>query len=208
MTAAFLEVEQVTKAFGHFVAVRDVSLSIKEGQTTALIGPNGAGKTTFYNLLSGRLRPTRGRVRFRGRVISGLPPHAINRLGISRSFQISNIFTELTVLENVLVALVAHRNLGLRLWQVVRRNRPLTASALALLDRLGLTDRAETRAGILSYGDKRLLELAIVLATEPRLVLLDEPTAGMTPEETHGSSVWSAAWRQRGGILSWSPNMI
>jgi branched-chain amino acid transport system ATP-binding protein len=185
MTAPLLEAEKVTRTFGHFVAVQDVSLSIREGQTTALIGPNGAGKTTFYNLLSGRLRPTRGVVRFRGRVISGLPPHAIVRLGISRSFQISNVFADLTVLENVLVALVAHRGLGLRLWQAVGRSPKLTSRAMALLERLGLAALAQERAGILSYGDKRLLELAIVLATEPRLVLLDEPTAGMTPEETH-----------------------
>jgi branched-chain amino acid transport system ATP-binding protein len=181
-----LEVDGVTKAFGHFIAVNDVSLALGDGEVTALIGPNGAGKTTFYNLVSGRLKPTKGTVRFRGREISGLPPHRISRLGISRSFQITNIFNELTVLENVAVALVSRHDRGLKLWQVAKRDREITEQGMELLSRLGLDPLASSRAGTISYGDKRLLELAIVLATEPRLVLLDEPTAGMTPEETHG----------------------
>ena len=184
MSATLLEARNVGKAFGHFVAVRDVSLSIKERELTALIGPNGAGKTTFYKMVSGRLKPSTGSVRFRGEDITGLPPHRVSRLGISRSFQITNIFNELTVLENVQVALVAHHNKGLKLWRVAARDRALEDEALALLARLGLERQAPRRAGTLSHGDKRLLELAIVLATEPTLVLLDEPTAGMTPEET------------------------
>ncbi len=186
MTAPFLEVENVTKAFGHFLAVKDISMTIPEGELTALIGPNGAGKTTFYNMVSGRFKPTEGIVKFQGKPISGEPPHRITKLGISRSFQITNIFQELSVLENVEVALVAHHNLGLRMWQVVSRDRALADEAMAILERLGINHLAPARAGTLNYGDKRLLELAIVLATEPKLVLLDEPTAGMTPEETHG----------------------
>ena len=186
MTTPFLQIENVTKTFGHFVALQNISLTVNEGQVTALIGPNGAGKTTFYNLLSGRFQATAGSIHFRGRIISGQPPHKINKLGISRSFQITNIFSELTVLENVLVALVAHFNMGLNLWQVVSRNRKLEAHAMVLLEKLNLATMAKSRAGTLSYGDKRLLELAIVLATEPKLVLLDEPTAGMTPDETRG----------------------
>jgi branched-chain amino acid transport system ATP-binding protein len=186
MTTPFLQIENVTKTFGHFVALQNISLTVNEGQITALIGPNGAGKTTFYNLLSGRFQTTAGSIHFRGRIISGQPPHKINKLGISRSFQITNIFNELTVLENVLVALVAHFNLGLNLWQVVGRNHKLEAQAMVLLEKLNLATLAKSRAGTLSYGDKRLLELAIVLATEPKLVLLDEPTAGMTPDETRG----------------------
>lgn len=185
MTAPLLEVKNARKAFGHFLAVKDVSLEVNEGELTALIGPNGAGKTTFYNLVSGRLKPTQGVVRFRGKDISGEPPHRITKLGISRSFQITNIFSELSVLENVAVALVAHRNLGLKLWKVASRDRTLNSQALEILGRLGLEELAGMRAGTLSHGDKRLLELAIVLASEPKLVLLDEPTAGMTPEETH-----------------------
>jgi branched-chain amino acid transport system ATP-binding protein len=186
MSPPLLEVDGVTKAFGHFIAVNDVSLALGEGEVTALIGPNGAGKTTFYNIVSGRLKPTKGTVRFRGRDISGLPPHRISRLGISRSFQITNIFNELTVLENVAVALVSRHDRGLKLWKVAKRDREIAEQGMELLSRLGLDPLASSRAGTISYGDKRLLELAIVLATEPRLVLLDEPTAGMTPEETHG----------------------
>lgn len=185
MSDAFLHVDQVTKAFGHFVALEDVSLDVREGQTTALIGPNGAGKTTFYNVISGRMSPTRGAVRFCGKDITGHPPHRINKIGISRSFQITNVFKELTVLENVLVPLVAHYNQGLKFWRVVGRDAKLKNHAMELLDKLGIARLAHFHAGILSHGDKRLLELAIVLATEPRLVLLDEPTAGMTPEEAH-----------------------
>lgn len=185
MRAPFLQVENVSKAFGHFVAVNDVSLAIPEGEITALIGPNGAGKTTLYNMVSGRLKPTKGSVWFRGSDITGLPPDRISRLGISRSFQITNIFNELTVLENIQVALVARHKKGLNLWQVSARDKRLEDQGLELLARLGLESVARARAGTLSHGDKRRVELAIVLSTEPQLVLLDEPTAGMTPEETH-----------------------
>ncbi|HSM20425.1 MAG TPA: ABC transporter ATP-binding protein [Hyphomicrobiales bacterium] len=184
MSAPFLEVNGVSKAFGHFTAVKDVSLTLPEGQLAALIGPNGAGTTTFYNMVSGRLKPTSGEVRFRGKPISGRPPHEISRLGISRSFQITNIFNALSVLENVEVALVAHHGKGLRLWRPVAGDEAMAAEGIEILERLGLAEEAHERAGTLSYGDKRLLELAIVLATEPTLVLLDEPTAGLTPEET------------------------
>ncbi|MFQ5848525.1 MAG: ABC transporter ATP-binding protein [Candidatus Methylomirabilales bacterium] len=185
MTAPLLEVQSVSKSFGHFVAVDDISLAIQEGELTALIGPNGAGKTTFYNLVSGRLKPTKGSVSFRGTDITGLPPHRISRLGISRSFQITNIFNELSVLENIQVALVARHNKGLNLWQVSARDKELEEQGLEILARLGLESLARARAATLSHGDKRRVELAIVLTTEPKLVLLDEPTSGMTPEETH-----------------------
>ncbi|MFQ5521024.1 MAG: ABC transporter ATP-binding protein [Candidatus Methylomirabilia bacterium] len=184
MSAPFLQVENVSKAFGHFVAVNNVSLAIPEGEITALIGPNGAGKTTLYNVVSGRLKPTKGSVWFRGSDITGLPPDRISRLGISRSFQITNIFNELTVLENIQVALIARHNKGLNLWQVSARDTRLEDQGLELLARLGLESVARARAETLSHGDKRRVELAIVLTTEPQLVLLDEPTAGMTPEET------------------------
>lgn len=185
MTAPFLEAAGVHKRFGHFQAVKDVSLTLREGEMTALIGPNGAGKTTFYNMVSGRLRPSEGSIRFRGVDITGWPPHRISRLGISRSFQITNIFNDLSVLENVQVALVSHHGKGLELWRVNEKDRELAERGGEILARLGLSEQAQARAGTLSYGDKRLVELAIVLATEPKLVLLDEPTAGLTPEETH-----------------------
>lgn len=182
--APILQTEAVTKRFGGVTAVDQVSIELAQGEMVALIGPNGAGKTTFYNMVSGRMVPTDGRVMFRGTDIARRPPHQIARLGISRSFQITNVFVELTVRENVQVALVSHRGKSLRLFAILRQDRALREEADQILARLGLTELAELRAATLSYGDKRLLELAIVLATEPELVLLDEPTAGLTPEET------------------------
>ncbi|MCD6680024.1 MAG: ABC transporter ATP-binding protein [Burkholderiaceae bacterium] len=184
--AALLSVRGLSKRFGGVHAVDHIDLDVAPRETVALIGPNGAGKTTFYNLLSGRMQPSTGRVIFDGRDVTGLPPHRISRLGISRSFQITNIFPELTARENVEVALTALHGKALRLFSRAAGDQELHDEAQALLDRLGLGSLAASRAGTLSYGDKRLLEIAIVLATRPRLVLLDEPTAGMTPEETRG----------------------
>ncbi|MFP5405622.1 MAG: ABC transporter ATP-binding protein [Gammaproteobacteria bacterium] len=183
-TDPVLSVRNLSKAFGGVRAVDDVSLAVRTGEKVALIGPNGAGKTTFYNMLSGRMRPSSGSIVFEGRDVTGLPPHRISRLGISRSFQITNIFSELTARQNVEVALTALHGKGLQMLRLASRDTALQHEARQVLERLGLGALAETRAGVLSYGDKRLLEMAIVLATRPRLVLLDEPTAGMTPEET------------------------
>ena len=184
--APLLSVRGLSKRFGGVRAVDGIDLDVQPHETVALIGPNGAGKTTFYNLLSGRMQPTTGTVVFDGRDVTGLAPHEISRLGISRSFQITNIFPELTARENVEVALTAVHGRALRLFSRAAADSALHEEADALLARLGLVALATTRAGTLSYGDKRLLEIAIVLATRPRLVLLDEPTAGMTPEETRG----------------------
>lgn len=184
MSDALLSIRDLGKRFGGVRAVDGVSLDVAEGETLALIGPNGAGKTTFYNMISGRMRPSAGRVHFRGRDITGWPPHRISRLGISRSFQINNIFGELTARQNVAVALFALHGRSLSMFRPAGRDRAIHDEAGQILARLGLEDLAERRAGVLSYGDKRLLEIAIVLATRPRLVLLDEPTAGMTREET------------------------
>lgn len=184
MNEPVLSVRDLSKHFGGVHAVDGVNLDVQARETVALIGPNGAGKTTFYNLLSGRMQPTHGTILFEGRDVTGLPPHRISRMGISRSFQITNVFTELSAVQNVEVALTALHGKALKLFALASRDRALHDEALALLERLGLAPLAYTRAGVLSYGDKRLLEIAIVLATRPRLVLLDEPTAGMTPEET------------------------
>ncbi len=182
--SALLSVRGLSKRFGGVHAVDGIDLDVQPREKVALIGPNGAGKTTFYNLLSGRMQPTSGTVVFDGRDVTGLAPHRITRLGISRSFQITNIFPEFTARENVEVALTAVHGKSLRLFTRAALDSALHEEADALLERLGLGALSGTRAGILSYGDKRLLEIAIVLATRPRLVLLDEPTAGMTPEET------------------------
>jgi len=188
MTAAtqdiILQVTGLGKRFGGVDAVANVDLDVYRHETLAIIGPNGAGKTTFYNLLSGRMHPSSGRIVYEGRDITGMPPHEISRLGISRSFQINNIFEEMTVRENVEVAVTALRGEGRRWHNVASRNRDVQADAGALLERLSLSDLADQRAGVISYGDKRLVEIAVVLATRPKLVLLDEPTAGMTPDET------------------------
>lgn len=184
MTQPILSIRSLSKMFGGVHAVNNVSLDVQPKETVALIGPNGAGKTTFYNMISGRMRPTSGTIEFLGRDITGMPPHQISRLGISRSFQINNIFTELTARQNVEVALTALHGQAVSMFRLASRNRPIQEEAEQVLARLGLEDLAQQRAGVLSYGDKRLLEIAIVLATRPTLVLLDEPTAGMTPEET------------------------
>ena len=182
--SALLSVRGLSKRFGGVAAVDGIDLDVQARETVALIGPNGAGKTTFYNLLSGRMQPTSGTVVFDGRDVTGRPPHEISRLGISRSFQITNIFPEMSARENVEVALMAVHGKTLRFFSRAAAHDALHEEADALLGRLGLGALATSRAGTLSYGDKRLLEIAIVLATRPRLVLLDEPTAGMTPDET------------------------
>ncbi len=185
MTQAILQVSNLTKRFGGVAAILDVSLDVLPHETLAIIGPNGAGKTTFYNMLSGRMTPTSGKILFEGQDITGLPPHRISRMGVSRSFQINNIFNEMTVRENIEVALTAYHGDSRRWSNIASRNRPIQQEAGTLLERLSLTDLALRRAGVISYGDKRLVEIAMVLATRPHLVLLDEPTAGMTPDETH-----------------------
>lgn len=185
MTHPVLQISHLTKRFGGVAAVLDVSLDVIPKETLAIIGPNGAGKTTFYNLLSGRMAPTQGRILLEGRDITGLPPHRISRMGVSRSFQLNNIFNEMSVRENIEVALTAYHGQSRRWANIASRNRPIQQEADTLLERLSLTGLAQRRAGVISYGDKRLVEIAMVLATRPQLVLLDEPTAGMTPDETH-----------------------
>jgi branched-chain amino acid transport system ATP-binding protein len=181
---ALLEVRGVSRHFGAFAALADVSLSVDAGVPTALIGPNGAGKTTFYNVVSGRFPPTRGRVLLDGRDVTGLPAHRLVGMGLARSFQITNVFPSLTVRENVLVPLVLEARRGWRMLRGLTRERDLARRADETLAEVGLLPLADRTAGTLSYGDRRLVEMAIVLARRPRLVLLDEPTAGMNPEET------------------------
>lgn len=185
MTDALLQVKNLSKHFGGVAAVSDVSIDVQPQETLAIIGPNGAGKTTFYNMLSGRMVPTEGTIMLQGTDITGLPAHRISRMGVSRSFQINNIFNEMTVRENVEVALTAYHRDSRRWHNIASRNKPIQQEADAMLERLSLSDLASRRAGVISYGDKRLVEIAMVLATRPHLVLLDEPTAGMTPDETH-----------------------
>jgi branched-chain amino acid transport system ATP-binding protein len=182
-TDFILETDGLTKEFRGFVAVKDVSLRIRRGSIHALIGPNGAGKTTCFNLLTHFLVPTRGRIRFQGRDITGSSPADIARRGLVRSFQISAVFPHLTVLENVRIALQRRRGASFDFWRSERVLSALDERALALIEAVGLTAMAATPAVELPYGRKRALEIATTLALEPEMMLLDEPTAGMTHED-------------------------
>ena len=180
-----LEVENLHKRFAGFVAVDDLSLVLRQGESHAVIGPNGAGKTTLFNLISGHLKPDGGRVLFEGHSISGRPPHRIARLGLARSFQHINIFPRLSLRANVQVALIARNGQHFDLLR--RGDRLHWQPAEEVLDQVGLAAVAGEPAGTLAYGQQKQLELAIALATSPRLLLLDEPTAGMAPAETNAA---------------------
>jgi branched-chain amino acid transport system ATP-binding protein len=179
-TETILETRGLTKEFKGFVAVRDVSLKVRRGTIHALIGPNGAGKTTCFNLLTHFLEPTAGQIFFNGRDITGSAPASIARMGLVRSFQISAVFPHLTVLENVRVALQRKRGGSFDFWRSARVLDELNSSASGLIDDVGLTEFESTVAVELPYGRKRALELATTLALDPEMMLLDEPTAGMT----------------------------
>ena len=176
-------VDHVTKSFGGLRAVSDISFELGKGELSSIIGPNGAGKTTLFNLVTGHIKPDRGQITFESKDITGLPPHTICRRGIGRSFQRTNIFPRLTAFDNVQVALMSwqrkSRNIFIRSEKLVRKE------ADEILDSIGLGDKKETTAGLLAHGDQRRLEIGITLGTHPRLILLDEPTAGMSPEESN-----------------------
>ena len=176
-----LEVDNISKSFDGFAAVRDVSLRVEPQETHAIIGPNGAGKTTFFNLITGHLRADGGVVKFFGQQLTGLPPHEIVRHGIARSFQHINIFPRLTALASVQAAVIAQKRQQLRLFGGTSKQR---REAEELLTIVGLGPEVDRIAGELAYGQQKQLELAIALAAEPRVLLLDEPTAGMSAEET------------------------
>ena len=181
MSVPVLETRGLAKSFGGVQAVAGVDLAMPRGEIRALIGPNGAGKTTFFNMLTGQLRADAGEVRFNGERLSGLPPHAVWRRGVSRTFQITATFATLTALENVQVALFSHEG---RTYSLLRRAALLDVDAArALLDQVGLAAQADRVAGELAYGDLKKLELAVALANKPAVLLLDEPTAGMAPAE-------------------------
>lgn len=178
-----LEARGLTKVFGGFAAVKNVDLSVRRGSIHALIGPNGAGKTTCFNLLTKTLIPTEGRILFDGEDISALRTSEVARRGLVRSFQISATFPNLTVRENVRVALQSSFGTAYHFWRSLRAVEPLNARADELLEQVGLADSRHTPAAELSYGKKRALEIATTLALEPRVMLLDEPTAGMGHED-------------------------
>ncbi len=177
-----LRVEGVEKSFGDFKAVDGANLLVERGDIVAVIGPNGAGKTTLFNLITGQLKPDRGRIVFKDEEITGLPPYEICKKGIARSFQIVNIFHRLTVFENVQVAVLSHKGESKRLLEPARKMA--VEETFELLRAVGLEDKAYEVAGTLSHGDQKVLEIAIALGNDPELLILDEPTAGMSPEET------------------------
>lgn len=179
-----LEIDRLVRSFGALSAVSRVSLAVAPRERRAIIGPNGAGKTTLFNLITGHLQPSAGRIVFDGQPIAGLPPHAIARRGISRSFQRNNVFPSLAVLENLRLAAAAGDRGSYDLLGTIRRRPGPLARAREVAQAVGLAERLREVAGHLSYGELRQLEIGIALATSPRLLLLDEPTAGMSPEET------------------------
>jgi branched-chain amino acid transport system ATP-binding protein len=171
------------KEFRGFAAVRAVDLRVAEGSVHALVGPNGAGKTTLFNMLTGFLAPSAGRIEIAGKDVTGEPPERIARLGVARSFQITTLFPALTARDHVELALQARTTLGWRFWRSDKQLRRFRDRADELLGEVGLANHAEVPAGVLAYGRKRALELAVALALDPRLLLLDEPTAGMGAED-------------------------
>ncbi len=183
MPATLLETQALTKDFRGFTAVSAVDLSVAEGSIHALVGPNGAGKTTLFNLLTGFLQPSSGTIRYDGRDITGLAPEQIVPLGIARSFQITSLFDQMTLREHLELALAGPSGLGHRFWRSGKAFAQFRDRALQVLDQVGLADKAEIVAGSLAYGQKRALELAIAIALDPRLLLLDEPTSGMGIED-------------------------
>ncbi|HTV38834.1 MAG TPA: ABC transporter ATP-binding protein [Xanthobacteraceae bacterium] len=184
MTERLLEVRGLTKRFGGVIAADAIGLDIARGEFHAVIGPNGAGKTTLIGLLAGEIAPQGGSIRFDGNDITGLSVDRRSRRGIARSFQITSLFSDFTALDNVALAVQAHRGHSFRFWQDARREAQLREPALAALASVGLTARADMRVDRLSHGEHRQLEIAIALATRPQLLLLDEPMAGLGPEES------------------------
>ena len=210
--ADVLEIRGLTKHFGGFAALADVSFTVRQGTLHSIIGPNGAGKTTLFNLLSGVLKPTAGKILLRGRDITGLPPHRIARLGLGRAFQLTHLFPNLTVLENVRLAVQAEASAGRDapgaagaagarpapgaagatgrrwparwvMWQPAERVGPFAERAVEIVEQVGLAGKEHVPAHALSHGDQRKLDLAIALALDPDVLLLDEPTAGVSREE-------------------------
>lgn len=177
-----LQVEALDKSFEDFMAVNGANLTVGKGEIVAVIGPNGAGKTTLFNLITGALKRDRGKIIFKNEDISQLPPYEICRKGISRSYQIVNIFPRLTVFENAQVAVLSHKRRSSNLF------RPAQSIAVketrSILESVGLLEKEKSIAGSLSHGDQKILEIAVALGNEPELLILDEPTAGMSPEET------------------------
>jgi branched-chain amino acid transport system ATP-binding protein len=198
MTTPVLQAKNLRKSWGGVAAVDGVSLAVQAGEILALIGPNGAGKSTCFNMLNGQIRPEAGSVHLLGRDITGLAPRAVWRLGVGRTFQITATFGSMSVLDNVRMALLSHHRRLFGLWRPAATQ--FSAEAAAALARVGLAEQAERPCGVLAYGDLKRLELAIALANAPRLLLMDEPTAGMAPAERAGLMALTARIARQEGI--------
>jgi branched-chain amino acid transport system ATP-binding protein len=198
---ALFVAENLRKRFGARVVLENISLSIEEGSVHGIMGPNGAGKTTCFHVLTGHHRPDGGRITFDGRDITGKKPHQIARLGVSRSFQIMNLFDDTVVIENVILALKQFRRNGMNLLRDVFSDTKLIDQAIDVLDQVGLAHRAWEKAAELPYGERRALEIAVALAPEPRIVFLDEPTSGLGTEATRALAVLIRKLRARYTIV-------
>jgi branched-chain amino acid transport system ATP-binding protein len=184
MSDAILSLRELRKSFGPTEIIRGVDLDLVPGERHALIGPNGAGKSTVFHLVSGHLKPTGGSVAFDGHDITGKTPQQVNKLGLARSFQITNIFPKLTVFENLRLAVMRPYGLQYSVWSLLARHAPVREGVERLLEQVRLQHRAQAIAGEMSYSEQRSLEIAMTLASDPKLILLDEPMAGMSNEET------------------------
>lgn len=199
--ADLLRVEKLAKRFGGIIATDDLTLNIAGGELHAVIGPNGAGKTTLIAQLTGQLAPDSGRIYFAGNDITAVPMHARSALGLARSFQITSLFLDLSVLDNVALAVQAHAGHSFHFWRDARRQPELRYPARAALTRVGLIAREDLTASVLSHGEHRLLELAMALASKPRMLLLDEPMAGLGIEESRAMSQLLASIKGQYTIL-------
>jgi len=196
-----LEIRGVVKSFGGVRALQDVTFSVRQGEIRAIIGPNGAGKSTLFNVMTGLFPPDSGEVIFDGERVSGVPPYRIIRKGVGRSFQITNIFPRMTVFENVQVALFAHHRSSRNPVGLARRYPAVASEALGILGQVGLAEKYEQSASILSHGDQKRLEIAISLASRPKLLMLDEPSLGLSPALTDQIFELIATLRERGTTI-------
>jgi branched-chain amino acid transport system ATP-binding protein len=181
---AILETESITKHFGGLVANLDISIQVQEGEITSIIGPNGAGKTTLFNILTGLYKPNRGRIFYLGKDITSLRIHQIVRLGIARSFQVLNIFNEISPFENIRLVVQSRKGKGFRFLKSTEKFGDIMEETMKILNEIGLAHVKDIPTKYLSYGDKRILEIGIAMASEPRLLLMDEPTSGLPSSET------------------------
>lgn len=198
-----LQTLKLNKAFGGLQAIDDVNIRIEQGELSSIIGPNGAGKTTFFNLITGYLNPDSGEILFKGKNISRLPHYKIVKRGIGRSFQRTNIFPFLTVMENVRAAVLSHRKKTLRFFRSSRTYEDVNEETERILESINLKDKSGMLSSTLSHGDQKMLDIGIALALEPELLLLDEPTAGMSPEERwHTMTLIQKLWK------SWNMTLV